>query len=73
MQILLRAEDDMPAMHDRMVINLSGLDSVSKALYRVYTWAEIEPIYGQPCKESQAKAVEARKAAAKAWRERDFG
>ncbi|MDC0935533.1 hypothetical protein OAS39_04540 [Pirellulales bacterium] len=35
------------------------------ALYRVFTWAEIEPIYGQPWKESQAKAAQARKAAAK--------
>ena len=42
-----------------------GLDSISKTLYRVFTWAEIEPIYGQPWKESQAKAVEARRSAAK--------
>jgi hypothetical protein len=50
-----------------------GPDFFRKALYRVFTWAEIEPIYGQPWKESQAKAVVARKAAAKARREGEAG
>jgi hypothetical protein len=46
-----------------------GRDSISKALYRVYTWAEIEPIYGQPWAESVKKAAAARKEAAKRRRE----
>ena len=38
-----------------------GRNFLRKALYRPFTWVEIEPIHGQPWKESQAKAVEARK------------
>ena len=49
--------------------NTPGPSYLSKALYRVYSWAEIEPIYGQPWAESMKKAVEARKAAAKSRRE----
>ena len=34
-----------------------------KALYRVYIWKDIEPIYGKPWAESLGKAVEAHKVA----------
>jgi len=44
-----------------------------KALYRVFTWAEIEPIYGQPWKESLGKAVESHKMAAKRRRKGSGG
>ncbi len=42
-----------------------GRNFLRKALYRVFTWAEIEPIYGRPWAKSVKKAAEARKAASK--------
>jgi hypothetical protein len=45
-------------------VDRPGLDSISKALYRVFTWVEIEPIYGQPWAESIQKATEAHSEAA---------
>lgn len=42
-----------------------GRDSISQALYKVFTWKDIEPIYGQPWAESAQKATEAHSEAAR--------
>ena len=42
-----------------------GRNFLRKALYGVFTWAEIEPVYGKSWAESLAKANAARSEAAK--------
>ena len=45
-------------------VDRTGRNFFRKALYRVNTWADIEPIYGQPWVESIQKATEAHSEAA---------
>ena len=54
-------------MSPRFLEALRGPDYVRKVLYRVYSWADIEPIYGQPWADSIQKA---HKAAQETYRRR---